>query len=42
MKSWAISDCDGGTSEATRLGQEAAFCGGGGWRDEGVGTGSDI
>lgn len=28
VKSWAIPDGDGGTSEATRLGQEAAFCGG--------------
>ena len=27
MKSWAISDGVGGTSEMTRLGQEAAFCG---------------
>lgn len=27
MKSWDIPDGAGGTSEATRLGQEAAFCG---------------
>lgn len=27
VKSWAIPDGDGGTSEAIRLGQEAAFCG---------------
>lgn len=27
MKSWTIPDGDGGTSEETRLGQEAAFCG---------------
>ena len=26
VKSWAIPDGDGGTSEVTRLGQEAAFC----------------
>lgn len=38
VKSWAISEGDGGTSEATRLGQEAAFCVGVGCR----GAGSDI
>jgi len=26
VKSWAIPDGDGGTSEGTRLGQEAALC----------------
>lgn len=36
MKSWAIPDGDGGTLEATRLGQEAAFCG------EAEEAGSDI
>lgn len=30
LKSWADPDGTGGTSEATRLGQEAAVCGGGG------------
>lgn len=36
VKSWAVPDGDGGTSEATRLGQEAAFCG------EAEEAGSDI
>lgn len=36
VKSWAIPDGNGGTLEATRLGQEAAFCG------EAEEAGSDI